>query len=138
MLGIDLVVGRISEERAPLVSTDPFGGWIRGRDELRCHLTSRSEGGIVQGGEVRLNCAAGLGAVILSLPRVARDGALLLGVGRDQAGIHGKAFATNQSSCPAPLDDCFVQVAQDGTVRLTGWRHGAPWDQPVRNQPQDL
>ncbi len=113
MLGIDQVIRGIGKEGGTAHGAGPLRRRIRGRDELRLNGGSRTPGSLIESGQILLNGAAGLCAMILSRPRAAWDGALIVGVSRNQAGIDRKAFASNQTLGQAPLDDCFEQMAQD-------------------------
>ena len=61
--------------------------------------------------------ATGLGHELSRSPLVARNGALLVGVGRDQAGIDRKALAADQPLLDAASHDGLEQLAQQSLSR---------------------
>jgi hypothetical protein len=44
---------------------------------------------------------------------LSRNGTLLVGVGRNQAGVHREALAANQTFLDAPADDSFENMPED-------------------------
>jgi len=102
----------------PLVSARPLCGRIRRRDELRRDVRGGTKGRVVQRRQIFPNRAC-CSSVIVGRPLVAGDGALLVGIGRDQAGIDGKTLTANQAFRHAALDDALEQMAQDVAIAET-------------------
>src|SRR5664280_3329486 len=112
-LHVDEIIVGVSEECRPLVSPGPLRRWIGRRDELRHNLAGRAPRRIVEGRQILLHGAAGpLGITILA-PVLTRDRALLVGVGRNQAGIDCEAFATNQTGRDTRLDNPLKHAAKN-------------------------
>jgi hypothetical protein len=87
-----------------------------GGDELRQHLACRAEGCVIQRCQIFLHRAAcGLGITRFQ-PFRARNRPLLVGVRRNQAGIHRKTFSPDQSGCNTGLNDTLEDLAEDVTV----------------------
>ena len=99
------------EEGVPLVGPGPLRRRIGWRDELWRNRAGRAEGGIVERRQVLANRPAGVG--IVGSPFTARHGTLLVGVGGDQAGVDGEAFASYEAFGKAALDHRLEQVPQD-------------------------
>jgi hypothetical protein len=59
---------------------------------------------IIKGRQILLHSAAGPLRIAIPAPILTCDRALLIGVGRNQARINGKAFATNQTGRNARLE----------------------------------
>ena len=55
----------------------------------------------------------GPGTKISSAPFLARNGALLVGIGRDEAGVHREPFAAHQALAQAAFHHGLEQVPQD-------------------------
>jgi 2-succinyl-5-enolpyruvyl-6-hydroxy-3-cyclohexene-1-carboxylate synthase len=87
------------------MSAGPLGRGIGWRDELRHNVAGGAPLRIVQGRQILLHCAAGPRRIAILAPILTCDRALLIGIGRNQAPINGKAFATNQTGRDARLDD---------------------------------
>ena len=99
---IDEVVGAVGEEGLRAMGARPACRWISrrlifGRDGRR-----RSEGHLVEHLQILPNSMID---DIRREPLCAGNAALAIGVGLDQTGVHGKAFATDQS---------FLDAARDG------------------------
>ena len=81
------------------------------RDELGSDLASRAEGGMVERRQVLANRATGIGTI--GSPLIPRNGALLVGVSSDQAGINGEAFSAHQTLAQASFHHGLEQVPED-------------------------
>jgi hypothetical protein len=68
---------------------------------------------IVKGRQILLHRAAGPRRIAIPAPILTCDRALLVGVGRNQARINGKAFTTNQTGRNARLDDTFENATKN-------------------------
>ena len=113
VVDIDQVVGRIGKERRAPVGRGPARGRIGRRDELRRHLARRAERRIIEDGQILLDRTAG---GIRRQTRSTLDAVAIAGVGLDQAGIDGKAFATDQALVDAALQHGLEQLAQQVAV----------------------
>ena len=91
----------------------PLRRRIGRRDELRNLLTGRAIKRIVQGLDIFPHRPLGVLGNIRRLPFWPWNGALLVGVGLDQAGIHGKAFTARQAFRHATLNRTFKQMPQN-------------------------
>ena len=114
VLGIDEVVGRIGEEGRSAVRGCPPCCRIGWCDELGRHLACRTERRIVE------HCEIFLDGATRRLRRQTRgtcDTVAVAGVGLDQAGVDGKAFATDQALGNAALQYALEQTPQQ--VALT-------------------
>ena len=72
--------------------------------------------GIIEGREILLHGPARLLAIKFFVPLRSRDRALLVGVGRNQAGIHRKTFAADQAGRNARANDTLEHAPKDGAV----------------------
>src|SRR4051794_907294 len=106
-LHVDEIVVGIREEGRPLVSPGPLRCRIGRRNELRDNIAGGAQRRIVEGRQILLHRAARPGRIAIPAPVLTRDRALLVRVGRNQARIDCKSFATNQTGGNACLDDPF-------------------------------
>ena len=83
------------------------------RHELRLDLGRCAESRLIEGCQIVLHRPAGGFAIALLVPLLARDRALTVGVGLDQAGIDREALATNQAGLDAGPHDAFEDVAEE-------------------------
>ena len=111
-LHVDEIVVGVSEECRSLVSAGPLGRRIGWRDELRHNVAGGAPRRIVESRQILLHRAAGPRWIAVLAPILTSDRALLVGIGRNQARIDGKAFTANQTGRNAPLDDPFEHVAK--------------------------
>ena len=100
-------LGRSAMRRSP-----PRRRVSRG-NELRRHLARRTERGIVEDGEVFLDRTA---RRLRRQTRGTLDPSAVAGIGRDQAGIDGKAFAADQALVDTALQHRLEQPAQQVAV----------------------
>jgi len=103
----------IGKEGRTAHGTGPLGCRVGGGHELRLNVGGCTPGGLVEGGQISLNGAMSIGTMVLRSPCITWDGALLVGVGRNQTGIHGKAFPPEPPLDKAALDHRLEQVTQD-------------------------
>jgi hypothetical protein len=96
VVGIDQIVGGIGEEGMPLVRARPLGCRIGSRDELRCHRRRCPKSRIIQSRKIFARGANRGVLDLLRLPVLARNRALLVGVGGDEAGIDRKFIGADQ------------------------------------------
>ena len=83
------------------------------RDELRLDLGRCAESRVVEGGEILLHRPAGGFGIALLVPLFARDRALTVGVGLDQAGIDREALAADQTGLDAGPHDALEDAAEE-------------------------
>ena len=118
MVGIDQVVDGIGEERRPAVHRDPPRRGVGRRCELRLYLGCGTERGIIEGGEIFLDRATGR----LWRQACTSDPRALADVRPDQAGVDGKAFATDQPFVDAALQHGLEQPPQQIALPETAVR----------------
>src|SRR4051812_10950196 len=104
-LHVDEIVVGVREECRPLVSAGPLRCRIGWRDKFRDDIAGGSPRRIVEGCQILLHRAARPGRIAIPAPIVTCDRALLVRVGRNQARIDCKSFATNQTGGNACLDN---------------------------------
>src|SRR5262249_879426 len=88
-----------------LQGTGPLGGRVGGRNELWLDLGRRPKGRVVQRREILFHCPARRCGIEFFLPLYARDRALTVGVGFDQARIDGEALPSDQTGCDKRVED---------------------------------
>jgi hypothetical protein len=108
----EIVVG-VCEECRSLVSPGPLRRGIGWRDELRDNVAGGTLRRIVEGRQILLHRAIGPRQIAIPSPVLPCDRALLVGVGRDQTGIDGKAFTTNKTGGNARLDNPLEHAAKN-------------------------
>jgi len=113
---VDQIVGGISEERRPTVGAGPLGSGIGGGDELWHDLARCAEGSIIECREIILHRLQRIQWKIGGIPFLAWNGALLVGIGLDQAGIDGKTFTTDKPFIEAALHDLFEHAPEKITL----------------------
>jgi hypothetical protein len=112
VVGIDQIVGGIGEEGMPLVRAGPLGCRIGSRDELRRHRRRSPKSRIIQSRKIFARGANRVVLDLLRLPVLARNRALLVGVGGDEAGIDRKSIGADQALRHASLNDALEKMAQ--------------------------
>jgi hypothetical protein len=112
VVGVDQIVGGVSEESMPLMRARPLGCRIRSGNELRRHWRCGSERRVIEGGEVLLRGANRILLDLLRFPVLARNRALLVGVGGDEAGVDRKSVGAHQPLCHAALNDALEHMTQ--------------------------
>src|SRR6202011_5050117 len=115
-LHVDEIVVGVREECRPLVGTGPLRRGIGRRDELRDNVAGGAPCRIVEGRQILLDRTPGPRRITVPAPVLTRDRALLVGVGRNQARIDCKSFATNQTGGNACLDDPFEHAADNISI----------------------
>ena len=91
-------------------------GWC---NELGRHLGCGAECGIIEDNQIFLDRAA---CRVRRQTRGTFDPSAVAGIGLDQAGVDGKAFAADQALINAPLQDRLEQPAQQVAVAEAAWR----------------
>src|SRR4029453_8861034 len=112
-LHVDEIVVGISEECRSLVSAGPLRRRIRWRDELWYNVAGGAPRRIVEGRQILLHRTAGPRRIAILAPIQTCDRALLIGIGRNQARINGKALATNQTGRDTRLDDALEHATKN-------------------------
>jgi hypothetical protein len=112
MIGVDQVVIGIGEEGVSLACACPLCRQIGSRDEFRRHWRRGSERRLVESGKVLLRGANRVLLDLLRLPVLARNRSLLVGVGRDQAGVDRKPVGANQALSDTALHHVLEQPTQ--------------------------
>jgi hypothetical protein len=110
---IDQIVVGVGKECRPLVSPGPLSRRVGRRHELRLDLGRCAESRLIEGCQIVLHRPAGGFAIALLVPLLARDRALTVGVGLDQAGIDSESLATDQAGLDAGPHDAFEDVAEE-------------------------
>jgi len=71
---------------------------------------------IIERRQILFDCAARLLRINVLVPFAARDRTVLVGIGRNQARVHRKAFATDQICCDAGRNDALEHVPENIAV----------------------
>ncbi len=110
MLGVDQVVGRVGVERRAAWRRGPARLRIGQRDVLRQRLRKRSPSSASRYSRTARVLSAGS---FQSTASAAGHSALPAGIGRDDAGVHRKAFALDQTGGHAAAHD-FIEQPSEG------------------------
>ena len=117
VVGVDQVVVRVGEEGRPLQRARPLRRRVGMGGELRGLAAGGAEGGVVQRLEILLHRARREGRVeLLGGPLMDRRRVLLVGVGADEAGVHGETLAAHQALGDAAFDDPLEQATEQIAV----------------------
>src|SRR5262245_46109642 len=111
-LHVDQIIVGISEEGWSAHRAGPLGGWIGRRHKLRRDVARRTEGSVVEGRQILPHGPARDLGITRLLPLRPGDRALLVGVGRNQACIDRKPFATDQPSRNTCLNNTLKRTAR--------------------------
>ena len=95
-----------------LVSTCPLRGRVRLRDELRHRLARYAPSRLIQRVQILPDGTARPGESFPVDVVRSGDGALLIGIGGNQAGIDSKGGSVDQPFCHATLDYSLEKLAQ--------------------------
>src|SRR3984885_5362618 len=115
-LHVDQIVVGVGEECRPSQRVGPLGGRIGRRHELRGDVARRTKGRVIKSCQILLHGPARRLAITGLLPFKARDRAMLVGIGLDQARIPGKPLTTNKTRRDTGLHDTLEYPAKDATV----------------------
>jgi hypothetical protein len=109
VIDVDQIVGRIGEERRSTMRSGPPRCRIAWRNELRRDLACGAERCIVENGEIFLDRTAGRSRW---QTRGTLDAIAVAGIGLDQTGIDGKAFAAKKTLLDASLQNGLEQPSE--------------------------
>ena len=110
----------VGEEGASLVGARPLGRRIGSRDEFRRHRRGCSKRCVIERGKALLRGAGHGFPNLLGLPFAAWNRSLLVGVGRNQAGVNRKPVGADQALCDAPLHHALEQPTQSVSMQIRG------------------
>ncbi len=91
------------------VGTSPLSSRIGRRDKLRRHWRCSPESRIIKNDQIFLHSTA---SFLFCFPFCSRHRALLVGIRRNQTGIDGKSFCTDQPLRKAALHHRFKHMPQ--------------------------
>ena len=119
-LDIDEIVVGVSEERRALHRASPLRSGVQRRDKHRRDRTGRAIGRILQRSQIFLGGPAGCFRIdSFCVSFHARNRAALVGIGLDQAGVHGKAVTADKAGRNTCPDNAFEHRTENIMIAET-------------------